>query len=173
MIHILFKYEKPDLILLEINSLAVISVDLDYDFLRIISEFTDCGRFEIRWVYSHLVVCIYLIKRILISEKFVLGETNFVAVAQKSLFLFSFKILTPASRMIPMGTLKDILILLANPFDSVLICEIYKLSLIATIVTGSKLPNSEICLSHFFFFLGNVKHVFGLSFVVSESLLRK
>ena len=72
-------------------------------FVRIISEFTFGGAFEISWICSKLIMSANLIKSILQMESLVKFEVPLIFFLFEWFKLFRLEILTPASWMVPVA----------------------------------------------------------------------
>ena len=143
--------------------------------IRVVPELILLRRLEVRMIASQLVVSRYLIKRVLVSHEFILGEANIVTLGIELIGLFCREVLAPTSGVIPMVGLQEILVLLCHSWSVLkLIVVAHELSKVATLIAALELTNFEVSLSHLFFFLHNVENASGLGrIVVPVPLLRR
>ena len=99
----------------------------------------------------------YLVQGVLVAEILILSEVYWIFLFSKSMQLFCAEILAPTSRVIPMGALKYIFLSLVYDLPIRIIIVFNKLACVITIISCRQPANSEVSLSHFFFFFDDIK----------------
>lgn len=82
--------------------------------LGVIPEFAHRCRFKVRVISTQLVVGINLVKSILVPKEFILSKVHIIFLSIEFISLFSCKVLTITSRMVPMMIFENILGLLID-----------------------------------------------------------
>ena len=77
----------------------------------VISEFALGSCFKVGVIAAQFIVGVDLIQSILIAEELILREAHIISFGIEFVGLLSGKVLTVASRMVPMVVLKNILVL--------------------------------------------------------------